>query len=130
MCFACSMSELFSLSVHHSEYFTDNPKKYVGGKVDVVDNCDPDSWSKTEIKSIRKEFGYTSVSRIWYKMLGGDLEKANFHLIVDDDDAMFMTDLMIGHEEIHVFLEHLVDNPILVDEGEHVGADVQPLAVE
>ena len=63
-------------------------------------------------------------------MPGSDLERANFHLIVDDDDAMFMTNLVIGHEEIHVFLEHSVDNPILVDEGEHVGVDVQPLAVE
>nr|POE78249.1 hypothetical protein CFP56_62644 [Quercus suber] len=62
-------------------------------------------------------------------MPGSDLERANFHLIVDDDDAMFMADLVIGHEEIHVFLEHPVDNLILVDEGEHVGADVQLLAV-
>ena len=37
MCFACSMSELFSLSVHHGGYFTDDPRKYVGGKVDTVD---------------------------------------------------------------------------------------------
>ena len=130
MCFACSMSDLFSLSVHHGGYFTDNPRKYVGGEVDVVDNCDPDRWSKTEIEGIYGEFGYTFVSRIWYKMLGGDLERANFHLIVDDDDAMFMTYLVIGHEEIHMFLEHPVNNPILVDEFEHVGADVQPLAVE
>ena len=63
-------------------------------------------------------------------MPDSDLERANFHLIVDDDNAMFMTNLVIGHEEIHVFLEHPVDNPILMDEGEHVGADVQPLAVE
>ena len=124
------MSELFSLFVHYGGYFTDNPQKYVGGKVDIVDNCDPDRWSKTEIEGICREFGYTFVSRIWYKMLGGDLNRANFHLIVDDDDAMFMTDLVIGHEEIHVFLEYPVDNPILVDESEHVGADVQPLAVE
>ena len=131
MCFSCSMSDLFSLFVHHGGYFTDNPRKYVGGKMDVVDNCDPDRWSKTEIKGICREFGYTSVSRIWYKMPGGDVERANFHLIVDaDDDAMFITDLVIGHEEIHVFLEHSMDNLILVDEGEHVGADVQPLAVE
>ena len=130
MCFACNMSKLFSLSVHHGGYFTDNPRKYVGGKVDIVDNCDPDRWSKTEIKGIWRKFGYTSVSRIWYKMPGNDLERANFHLIVDDDNVMFMADLVIGHEEIHVFLEHPVDNPILVDEGEHVGANVQPLAVE
>ena len=63
-------------------------------------------------------------------MPSSNLERANFHLIVDDDDAMFMTDLVIGHEEIHVFLEHPVDNLILVDEGELVGADVQPLPVE
>ena len=63
-------------------------------------------------------------------MPDSDLERANFHLIVDDDDAMFMTNLVIGHEEIHVFLEHPMDSPILVDEGEHVRADVQPLAVE
>ena len=63
-------------------------------------------------------------------MSDSDLERANFHLIVDDDDAMFMTDLVIGYEEIHVFLEHPVDNPILMDEGELVGVDVQPLAVE
>ena len=130
MCFACSMSELFSLSVHHNGYFTDNPRKRVRGKVDIVDNCDPNRWSKTEIEGICKEFGYTSVSKIWYKMPDNDLERANFHLIVDDDDVMFMTDLVIGHEEIHVFSKHPVDNPILVDEGEHVGADVQPLAVE
>ena len=103
MYFACSMSNLFSLSVHHGGYFTNNSRKYVGGKVDVVDNCDPDRWFKTEIEGICREFGYTSVSRIWYKMPGGDLERANFHLIVDDDNAMFMTDLVIGHEEIHVF---------------------------
>ena len=130
MCFACSMSELFSLSMHHGGYFTDNPRKYMGGKVDVVDNCDPNRWSKTEIEGICRELGYTSVSRIWYKMPGGDLERANFHLIVNDDDAMFITNLMIGHEEIYVFLEHPVDSPILVDECEHVGADVQPLVVE
>nr|POE87673.1 hypothetical protein CFP56_51758 [Quercus suber] len=63
-------------------------------------------------------------------MSGNDLERVNFHLIVDNDDAMFMTDLVIGHKEIHGFLEHPVDNLILVDEGEHVGVDVQLLAVE
>ena len=130
MCFTCSMSELFSLSVYQGAYFTDDLRKYVGGKVDIVDNCDPDRWFKTEIEGICKEFRYTSVTRIWYKMPGSDLERANFHLIVNDGDAIFMTDLVINHGEIHVFLEHPMDNPILVDEGEHVGADVQPLAVK
>ena len=37
---------------------------------------------------------------------------------------------MKGHEEIHVYVEHPIDDPILVDEGEDVNEGVQPLAVE
>ena len=54
----------------------------------------------------------------------------DFHLVVDDHDAMYMTELVRGHEEIHVYVEHLVGDPILVDEGEDVGVGMQPLAVE
>ena len=60
----CRMDDLFSISVHHGGYFTKNPKTYVGGKVNVVDNCDPDKWSKVEIEGICRDFGYTSVSRL------------------------------------------------------------------
>ena len=69
---ACRIDDLFSISVHHGGYFTKNPKKYVGGEVDVVDNCDSDKWSKVEIKGICRDFGYTFVSRLWYIMLGMD----------------------------------------------------------
>nr|POE61383.1 hypothetical protein CFP56_40988 [Quercus suber]POE61384.1 hypothetical protein CFP56_40989 [Quercus suber] len=124
------MDDLFSVFVHHGGYFTDNPQEYVGSKVDVVNNCDPDKWSKVVIEGICRDFGYTFISRLWYKMLGKDQERDNFHLIVDDHDAMFMTDLVRGHEEIHVFVEHLGDDPILVNEGEDIGEDVQPLAVK
>ena len=66
------MDELFSLYVHHGGHFIDieNGRKYVGGAVD---------------------FGYTSVSKLWYKMPGVDQELADFHLIVDDSDAMYLT---------------------------------------
>ena len=70
------------------------------------------------------------MSRLWYKTRGKDQERAKFHLIVHDYDAMFMTDLVMGHEEIHVFVKHPVDDPILVDEGEDIREDVQPWAVE
>ena len=70
------------------------------------------------------------MSRLWYKTPGKDQEKAKFHLIVDDYDAMFMTDLVMGHEEIHVFVKHPVDDPILVDEGKDIREDVQTWAVE
>ena len=67
---ACRMDNLFSIYVHHDGYFTENSKTYVGGKVDVVDNCDPDKWSKVEIDGICRNFWYTSVSRLWYTMPG------------------------------------------------------------
>ena len=87
------MDELFSLYVHHGGHFIDieNGRKYVGGTVNIIDNCDPDKWSKIEIENICWDFGYKSVSRLWYKMPGVDQELADFHLIVDDSDAMYLT---------------------------------------
>ena len=64
------MGELFSMTVHHGGYFTDNPQEYVGGKVDLVDNCDLNRWSKVEIEGIYRNFEYTSINRQYNKMLG------------------------------------------------------------
>ena len=46
-----------------------------------------------EIKSICRDFafGYTFVNKLWYKMSGMDQEMANFHLVVEDHDVMYMT---------------------------------------
>ena len=41
-----------------------------------------------------------------------------------------MTELVRGHEEIHVYVEHPVDDCIIVDKWEDVSEGVQPLAVE
>ena len=43
---------------------------------------------------------------------------------------MFMIELVRGHEEIHVYVEHPIHDSILVDEWEDVGEGVQPLALE
>ena len=69
------MDEFFTLHVHHGGHFMWDPQVYVGGIVDIVDNCDPDKWSKVEIESICREFGYTQVDRLWFKMPGVNLEK-------------------------------------------------------
>ena len=121
---ACRIDELFSIFVHHGGHFTKNGRKYVGGAVDVVDNCDPERWSQVEIESICRDFGYTFVSRLWYKMPGVDQELADFHLIVDDSDAMYPTELVRDHKDIHVYVKHPIHDPILVDEGQEVGEGV------
>ena len=64
------MDELFSISVHHGGYFTQNPRKCAGGVVEVIDNCDLERWSKVDIEGICRDFRYTSVRRLWYKMPG------------------------------------------------------------
>ena len=68
----------------------------MGGAVDVVDNYDPNRWSKVEIESTCRDSGYISVSKLWYKMPGMDQELANFYLIVDDSDVMYLTELVRG----------------------------------
>ena len=97
----------------------------MGGTVDIIDNCDPDKWSKIEIERICRDFGYTSISKLWYKMLGVDQELANFHLIVDDSDAMYLTELVRGHHDIHMYAEHPIHDPILVNKRQNAGEGVQ-----
>ncbi|KAK9988999.1 hypothetical protein SO802_029238 [Lithocarpus litseifolius] len=45
-------------------------------------------------------------------MSGVNPEQSNFHQVVDDDAAMFMTNLVKGYGEIHVFVEHPVHEPL------------------
>ena len=118
------MDELFTLYVHHGGYFDVNPQKYVGGEVGVVDNCDLDKWSKVEIESICREFGYTHVSRLWYRSPEDNEEDEVFQLIKDDHNAMAMTKLVRSHGQIHVYVEHPVYEPILINGGNGVPVDI------
>nr|POF00114.1 hypothetical protein CFP56_15968 [Quercus suber] len=118
------MDELFTLYVHHGGYFDVNPQKYVGGEVGIVDDCDPHKWSKVEIESICREFGYTHVSRLWYRSPEDNKEDGVFHLIKDDHNAMAMTKLVRGHGQIHVYVEHPVYEPILINDGNGVPVDI------
>ena len=97
----------------------------MGGTVDQVENCDPNRWSKVEIESICRDFGYTAVDRLWFKMPGVNPEHANFHQVVDDDVVVFMTDLVKGYKEIHVFVEHPVDEPLELLVEDFVSLDVR-----
>ena len=85
------------MHVHHRGQFTENLEECVGGEVGIVDNCDPDEWSKVETEAICRDFGYTAVSRLWYIKPGNSEENRVFHLIKDDKDAMLMTELVRDH---------------------------------
>ena len=47
-----------------------------------------------------------------------------FHLIKDDKDAMFMTTLVGGYGHIHVYVQHPVHDPILVNDDNGVTLDL------
>ena len=47
-----------------------------------------------------------------------------FHLIKDDKDAVFMTTLVGGYGHIHVYVQHPVHDPILVNNGNDVTLDL------
>ena len=66
------------------------------------------------LESICKQFGYTSVSMLWYRMNSVNLENASFHMIVNNNDAMLMVDLVLGYGEIDLFVEHPIDAIYLV----------------
>ena len=38
-------------------------------------------------------------------MLGVNQKLVDFHLIVDDNDAMYLTELVKGHQDIHVYVD-------------------------
>nr|POE90536.1 hypothetical protein CFP56_61175 [Quercus suber] len=57
-------------------------------------------------------------------MPGVNLEQAHFYEVVDDDAAVFMTDLVKGYGDIHVFVEHPMNEPV-----ELPVEDLKPLTV-
>ena len=118
------MDECFTLHIHHGGHFTWDPQAYVGGTVDIVKNCDPDKWSKVEIESICRDFGYAAVDKLWFIMADVNLEQAHFHEVVIDDVVVFITDLVKGYGDIHVFVEHPVNEPV-----ELPVEDLKPLTV-
>ena len=77
----------FDFTIRHSGYFKWNlGLKYVGGEVSVLGNVDLNLLSHFEIQDICAEAGGPINSRIYYLILGGDLEQG-LRLVTSDDDV-------------------------------------------
>ena len=83
----------FDFIIHHSGNFEWNPNlEYVGGEVSTMANVDLDLLSHFEIQDIYAEVRGPINSRIYYLILGGDLEQG-LRLITSDDDRTYMCEL-------------------------------------
>jgi hypothetical protein len=117
------MDNFFSLVVYHGGYFVNNLRGYEGGIKTVFDKCDPEKWSKIEIDCMVRELGYALISRLWFRVPGISIEDGGLQQINSDHDAMLMTELVPGYGEIEVFVEHIVEEPIINSDFEDVDDD-------
>lgn len=102
------MADLFTVEVHHLGRFVENPVRYVEGVVNHVDDCDPDLWSKLEVEDIVESLGYPKYKMLWYRIPGLGLEKG-LRVIGTDKDSMHMVEVVKGHEQIEIYVEHVID---------------------
>ena len=76
------MGDIFNMHMHHGGTFQRYPQvKYIGMKVDVWDNRDPDFISYFELVDMVKELGYDMVSRIWYILKLNDPHKLQLQIL-------------------------------------------------
>ncbi|GMY11921.1 hypothetical protein FCV25MIE_07160 [Fagus crenata] len=117
------MDNLFSLVLYHNGHFVNNLRGYEGGVKTVFDKCDPEKWSKIEIDNIMRDLGYALISRLWYRFPGISIEDGGLHKVNSDHDAMLMTELVLGYGKIEVFVEHIVEEPVINSDLEDVDDD-------
>ena len=119
----------FDFTIHHSGNFEWIPGlEYVGDEVFTMGNVDPDLLSHFEIQDICVEAGGPINSRIYYLILGGDLEQG-LRLITSDDDVTYMCELHAEWptNEITLYVEPEVE-PIAIEEP--IVEPDQPIVVD
>lgn len=132
----CNFCELyadpdyFTIILYHGGEMQFNPKKYVNGTVDYVDNCNGDEMSFLEIGSMLKEVndcgGFHTYS---YKLPKTDMERGCFDL-ESDEDVLHMCQLVANRDcKLERYVEIFVETmePISTSQVEMntQAADVQ-----
>ncbi|GMY06045.1 hypothetical protein FCV25MIE_01284 [Fagus crenata] len=67
--------------------------------------------------------GYAFINRLWFRVPGIIIEDGGLQQVNSDHDAMLMTELVPGYGEIEVFVEHIVEEPIINSDLEDVDDD-------
>ncbi|KAH7839200.1 hypothetical protein Vadar_001004 [Vaccinium darrowii] len=99
---------VFTIEIHHGGHFLENPLRYIDGLVNHVDDCVPDLFSKLEVEDIVQRLGYNNLKMLWYRIPGLGLLNG-LRVIGNDNDALDMTRYVKGHNQIEVYVEHIID---------------------
>jgi hypothetical protein len=70
-----------------------------------------------------RDLGYALISRLWYRVPGISIEDGGLHMVNSDYDAMLMTELVPVYGEIEVFVEHIVEEPVINSDLKDVDND-------
>ncbi|MBA0843130.1 hypothetical protein Goarm_000344 [Gossypium armourianum] len=109
--------EEYYLILHVGGHFVKDPYgRYVGGEVIRLKE-DLDTISYFELCNIVKiELGFHTVMLVYFHEPGTVGLQNNLRVIYDDISTIDMLDFWVKFKEIHLYVEHKMDNPIIVDD--------------
>ncbi|MBA0700931.1 hypothetical protein Goari_022499 [Gossypium aridum] len=112
-----SWDEEYYLILYVGGHFIKDPYvRYVGGEVIRLKE-DLDTISYFELcKIVKIELGLHTVMLVYFYEPGTVGLQNNLRVIYDDISAIDMLDFWVKFKEIHLYVEHEVDNPIIVDD--------------
>lgn len=98
-------SNLFSIRLHYGGDLKHYPKKeYLGGKVDMVDWCDPDKWSLCELDDLAASLGLDKYSMRYYYCIPDKTMADGLICMVNDHDALRAADLGAKFRLIDIYM--------------------------
>ncbi|RYR73442.1 hypothetical protein Ahy_A02g007792 [Arachis hypogaea] len=106
-----------TLSIHHRGRFEREPVgkvSYIGGEVTEIERVNVDTLNGFFISDLLKDIGYTSISEFYWLEPGKELHDGLRLLRVDMDVVRMYEAAMKNGNRIHLYTEHPVDQPVVV----------------
>ncbi|KAL1094650.1 hypothetical protein V6Z11_D06G106900 [Gossypium hirsutum] len=109
----------YYIILHVGGHFVKDPYvRYIGGKVIRLKE-DPDTISYFELcKIVKIELEFNTVILIYFHEPSTIGLQNNLRVIYDDTSTIAMLDFWVKFKEIELYVEHKVDNPIIVGKEE------------
>ncbi|MBA0840830.1 hypothetical protein Goarm_003374 [Gossypium armourianum] len=129
-----SSDEEYYIILHVGRHFVKDPyARFVDGEVIRLKD-DLDTISYFELcKIVEIGLGFNTVMLTYFHELGTVGLQNNLRVIYDDTSTIAMLDFWVKFKEIDLYVEHEVDNPIIVDEMFLLtveGGDVEGIEVD